>query len=117
ATPPNRPLLPTCLAVMFGVAFLSATLVVGDTMTAGFSDTFAESNAGTDAVVRSANEVGDEDIVERGLVDASLADQIVQVDGVAAVAPEIQSTGRIVGADGDPLGGHGPPTCGCHSRT
>jgi len=106
----KRRLLATCLAVMFGVAFLSATLVVGDTMTAGFSDIFAESNAGTDAVVRSANEVGDEDIVERGLVDAGLADQIAQVDGVAAVAPEIQSTGRIVGADGDPLGGNGPPT-------
>ena len=51
----KRRLLATCLAVMFGVAFLSATLVVGDTMTAGFSDIFAESNAGTDAVVRIPN--------------------------------------------------------------
>ena len=60
----KRRLLATCLAVMFGVAFLSATLVVGDTMTAGFSDIFAESNAGTDAVVRNATQVGEDDVVE-----------------------------------------------------
>jgi putative ABC transport system permease protein len=106
----KRRLLATCLAVMFGVAFLSATLVVGDTMTAGFSDIFAESNAGTDAVVRNATQVGEDDIVERGRVDADLAQQIAAVDGVAAAAPEIWGYGRIVGADGDPLGGNGPPT-------
>src|SRR4029450_12839266 len=98
ATPPNRPLLPTCLAVMFGVAFLSATLVVGDTMTAGFSDIFAESNAGTDAVVRNATQVGEEDVVERGLVDAGLAGQIASVDGVAAAVPESWGARRIVGS-------------------
>jgi putative ABC transport system permease protein len=106
----KRRLLATCLAVMFGVAFLSATLVVGDTMTAGFSDIFAESNAGTDAVVRNATQVGEEDVVERGLVDAGLAGQIASVDGVAAAVPEIWGSGRIVGSDGDPIGGNGPPT-------
>jgi putative ABC transport system permease protein len=106
----KRRLVATCLAVMFGVAFLSATLVVGDTMTAGFSDIFAESNAGTDAVVRNATQVGEDDEVERGLVDAGLAQQIAAVDGVASAEPEIYGYGRIVGADGDPLGGNGPPT-------
>ena len=106
----KRRLLATALAVTLGVAFLAGTLVLGDTMSAGFSDLFDETNAGTDAVVRNATEVGEADIVERGLVPADLAGEIAAVDGVAAAAPEIEAYGRIVGADGDPIGGNGPPT-------
>jgi putative ABC transport system permease protein len=106
----KRRLVATCAAVLFGVAFLSGTLVLGDTMTAGFSDLFAETNAGTDAMVRNSTEVGQSDVTERGLVDASLAGEIAAVPGVADVAPVIEGYGRIVGADGDPLGGNGPPT-------
>jgi putative ABC transport system permease protein len=106
----KRRLLATCSAVVLGVAFLSATLVLGDTMTAGFSDLFTEANAGTDAVVRSSVEVGDDDFSERGLVPADLAGEIAAVDGVAAAAPLVEGSGRIVGKDGDPLGGNGPPT-------
>jgi putative ABC transport system permease protein len=106
----KRRLVATCAAVLFGVAFLSGTLVLGDTMSAGFSDLFAETNAGTDAMVRNATEVGEADLTERGLVDVSVADDIAAVPGVAAVAPVVEGYGRIVGADGDPLGGNGPPT-------
>ncbi|HEX6568043.1 MAG TPA: FtsX-like permease family protein [Acidimicrobiales bacterium] len=106
----KRRLLATCSAVLLGVAFLSGTLVLGDTMSNGFGDMFAEANAGTDALVRSSVEVGEADFAERGLVDRSLVDRIAAVDGVAAVEPRIEGTGRIVGADGDPLGGNGPPT-------
>ncbi|HET8619943.1 MAG TPA: ABC transporter permease, partial [Acidimicrobiales bacterium] len=106
----KRRLLATAVAVTLGVSFLAGTLVLGDTMTAGFSDLFEESNAGTDAMVRNATEVGEEGIVERGLVPAALADELAGVDGVATAAPVIEGFGRIVGADGDPLGGNGPPT-------
>jgi putative ABC transport system permease protein len=106
----KRRLLGTCAAVLLGVAFLSGTLVLGDTMTKGFGNMFAEANAGTDALIRSRSEVGDADFSERGLIDGALADEIAAVDGVAAVAPRIEGSGRIVGADGDPLGGNGPPT-------
>jgi putative ABC transport system permease protein len=110
----KRRLLATCSAVLLGVAFLSGTLVLGDTMTNGFSDMFGEANAGTDALVRSNVEVGEADFAERGLVDRSLVDDIAAVDGVAAVAPRIEGIARIVGADGDPIGGNGPPTIGAN---
>ena len=72
----KRRLLGTCTAVLLGVAFLSGTLVLGDTMTEGFGDMFTEANAGTDAVVRSATEVGEADFAERGLIDRSLVDEV-----------------------------------------
>ena len=50
----KRRLFGTVFAVVLGVAFLVGTLVLGDTMRAGFDDLFTEVNAGTDAVVRSA---------------------------------------------------------------
>jgi putative ABC transport system permease protein len=106
----KRRLLATCSAVLLGVAFLSGTLVLGDTMSDGFGAMFTEANAGTDAMVRSSVEVGEDDFAERGLVDRSLVGEIAALDGVAAVAPRIEGNGRIVGADGDPIGGNGPPT-------
>jgi putative ABC transport system permease protein len=106
----KRRLLATSSAVVLGVAFLSGTLVLGDTMETGFGDMFGEANAGTDAIVRSSTEVGDDDISERGLLDASVVENVTAVDGVATAVPEISGIGQIVGSDGDPLGGNGPPT-------
>ena len=106
----KRRLLATSSAVVLGVAFLSGTLVLGDTMETGFGDMYSEANAGTDAVVRSSTEVGDDDISERGLLDTSVVDDVAAVDGVATAVPEVSGIGQIVGSDGDPLGGNGPPT-------
>jgi putative ABC transport system permease protein len=108
----RRRLLATCSAVVLGVAFLSGTLVLIGTVTDGFSGILADATAGTDALVRSSVEVGAGDFPERGLIDRSLADKIAAVDGAAAVAPRIESSGRIVGADGDPVGGGGPTIAG-----
>jgi putative ABC transport system permease protein len=114
----KRRLLATCSAVLLGVAFLSGTLVLARTLTSGFSDILAGgANKGTDALVRSSLQVGREDVTERGLIDRSLAGTIAAVDGVAAVAPRIESDGRIVGANGDPIGGGGPPSSPTGSPT
>jgi putative ABC transport system permease protein len=113
----KRRLLATCSAVLLGVAFVSGTLVLGDTMRSGFGDMFTEANAGTDAVVRSATEVGEDELTERGLIDAGVVDDLAGVDGVAAAVPWIEGTGQIVGADGDPLGGNGPPTVAANWAT
>jgi hypothetical protein len=107
----------TGLAVLLGVAFLSGTLVLMRTVTDGFADILGEANAGTDALVRSSIKVGAGDFPERGLVDRSLAGTIAAVDGVAAVAPRIESSGRVVGADGDPSAATGPPSPATGSTT
>lgn len=109
----KRRLLGTLLAVFLGIAFLSGTLVLGDTMRATFDDLFTEANAGTDVVVRRASELGTdpgEADTQRGLIDESLAGTLRAVDGVAAVEPYVEGYGQIVTADGTRLGGNGPPT-------
>ena len=54
----KRRLLGTCAAVVLGVAFLAATLVLGDSMRSGFNRAFSAANAGTDVVVRSSTVIG-----------------------------------------------------------
>lgn len=106
----KRRLVGMCTAVLLGVAFLAGTLVLTDTMRAGFGDVFEEANAGTDVVVRGTTTFGAEEFQQRQPIDASVVDDIRGIDGIVAAEPEIEGLGQIIGADGDALGGNGPPT-------
>ncbi|MFK0021015.1 ABC transporter permease [Streptomyces sp. NPDC090798] len=102
----------TFLAVLLGVAFLAGTLVMGDTLRASFSALFGDATKGTDAVVRSADAIttpGESQGV-RQPVDTALVKTVERVPAVAAAAPDIQGAGQLVGSDGKPIGGQGPPT-------
>lgn len=104
----------TFLAVFLGVSFLAGTLVMGDTDTlrSGFDTMFGNATSGTDAVVRSADAIttpGESQGV-RAPVDTTLVRTIEDVPGVASAAPSIEGAGQLVGADGEPIGGQGPPT-------
>ncbi|MEW2163645.1 FtsX-like permease family protein [Streptomyces sp. NPDC007084] len=102
----------TFLAVFLGVAFLAGTLVMGDTLRAGFDTMFGNATKGTDAVVRSADTIttpGQSQGV-RSPVATRLARTLEHVPGVAAAVPDIEGAGQLVGADGEPVGGQGPPT-------
>ncbi|MFI9820595.1 ABC transporter permease [Streptomyces sp. NPDC052013] len=102
----------TFLAVFLGVAFLAGTLVMGDTLRASFDSMFGNAARGTDAVVRSADAIttpGESQGV-RQPVATDLTRTIEQVPGVAAAVPDIQGAGQLVGSDGEPIGGQGPPT-------
>jgi putative ABC transport system permease protein len=109
----KRRLAGTLLAVVLGVAFLSGTLVLGDTLRANFDSLFSSAIGETDAVVRNAtrivNDQGGPD-TQPGLIEESLAERVRAVDGVAAAAPVVEGYGRLIGADGKAIGGNGPPT-------
>ncbi|MGW1028404.1 ABC transporter permease [Streptomyces sp. NPDC002577] len=102
----------TFFAVLLGVAFLTGTLVMGDTLRASFGTMFVNAASGTDAVVRGADTItapGRGQGVRRP-VDTSLVAKVEKTPGVAAAAADIQGAGQLVGSDGKPIGGQGPPT-------
>ena len=110
----KRRLLGTFLAVFLGIAFLSGTLVLGDTLRANFDTLFADANAGTDALIRNASTIEADggrgpDVDGRSSVPAALAERVRRVPGVAAAEPSIQGYGQIIGANGEAVGGNGPP--------
>ena len=102
----------TFLAVFLGVAFLAGTLVMGDTLRASFDSMFGNAARGTDAVVRSADAIttpGESQGV-RQPVATDLVRTVEKVPGVAAAVPDVRGAGQLVGANGEPIGGQGPPT-------
>ncbi|MFI1393772.1 ABC transporter permease [Streptomyces sp. NPDC020681] len=102
----------TFTAVLLGVAFLTGTLVMGDTLRGSFDTMFASANGGTDAVVRSSHvvTVPGESQGTRQPVRTDLVARIEKTPGVAAAVPNIQGAGQLVGSNGKPIGGQGPPT-------
>jgi putative ABC transport system permease protein len=102
----------TFLAVFLGVGFLAGTLIMGDTLRAGFGSMFGNATSGTGAVVRSADAIttpGESQGV-RQPVDTALVSTLEKVPGVAGAAPDIEGAGQLVGKNGKPIGGKGPPT-------
>lgn len=106
----KRRLIGTSSAIVLGVAFLAGTLLLGDTMRASFSTAFAEANAGLSVVVQGSTAVATQAGEQRAPVPESLVPSVAKVDGVAAAVPNIEGSGQIVGSDGKPIGGQGPPT-------
>jgi putative ABC transport system permease protein len=110
----KRRLLSTSLAVILGVAFLSATLTLGDTMRAGFRVDIVEGVGDTAVTVRGSTRLGNSDstIKQSAALPVSLVDQVALVDGVDEVAPGVEGVAQLIGANGRPIGGNGPPTVG-----
>ncbi|GLW55831.1 ABC transporter permease [Kitasatospora phosalacinea] len=108
----RRRLFGTVLSIVLGVAFLTGTMVLGDTLRANFDTLFADANAGTDAVVRSARVLDAPDVPGgiRAPLDESLTERLRTAPGVSAAEPSVQGAGQLIGADGKPVGGQGPPT-------
>jgi putative ABC transport system permease protein len=107
----KRRLMGTAVAVVLGVAFLTGTLVLGDTLSANFDRLFAEVSAGTDVVVRNDTAIDTEEGPDdaRGPVDESLVDTVRGVDGVRSAEGQVVGYGALIGEDGDAIGGNGPP--------
>ncbi|MDJ1131375.1 ABC transporter permease [Streptomyces iconiensis] len=103
----------TFSAVLLGVSFLAGTLVMGDTLRASFDSMFGNATSGTDAVVRSESAIttSDDAMGTRSplRVDKSLK-AVRATEGVAATEPSVEGSGQLVGSDGEPVGGEGPPT-------
>ncbi|KDN86613.1 ABC transporter substrate-binding protein [Kitasatospora cheerisanensis KCTC 2395] len=108
----RRRLAGTVLSIVLGVAFLTGTMVLGDTLRANFDTLFADANAGTDAVVRSADALADPAVPGgvRAPLDAALAEKLRAVPGVSAAEGAVQGAGQLLGRNGEPVGGQGPPT-------
>ncbi len=107
-------LLSTTLSITIGVAFLTGSFLLIDTMGRAFDDLLSDVNQGIDAEVRSSEviETGFGDI--RGRIDASVVDVVSDVEGVEAVEGVVVGYAQLVDTDGEAMGnpGQGAPTLG-----
>ena len=91
----------TAMAVALGVAFMAGTLVLTATLSRAYETVSGNALEGTDALVRSTQEIaGNDGTVVRDTVDDAVLDAVRGAPGVAAVAPRIEGIAQVVGADG-----------------
>jgi putative ABC transport system permease protein len=108
-------LLLTTLSVVLGVAFVSGTFVLTDTMSRVFDDLVRGGSGTIDVLVRSA---GDGDIGTGASyygatpLPAELLDLVVAVDGVDRAEGTAEGFAMIVRPDGEAIVPMGPPTLG-----
>ncbi len=106
----------TGIAIVLGVAMISGTYILTDTIDKAFSNLFTQSYAGTDAVVQGEGP----DISIDGAaaptppVDASLLETVREVDEVALATGGIydETNTKILTPDGDAVSTGGAPSFG-----
>lgn len=106
----KRRLVGSMIAIVLGVAFLSGTLLLGDTLKANFDKLFTTANGSTDVILRGTTKIGSDVTESRSGVDASLLSTVRSTPGVADAEPYVEGFGQLVGANGKRIGGNGPPT-------
>src|SRR4051812_13593780 len=89
-------------AITLGVAFMSATLVLTDSLSSTYNDVTASATSGTDAVVRSdqAQTSEESNSTVRATIGASVLNQVRRTPGVGAAEADNQGIAQIVRANG-----------------
>ena len=98
------------LAVVLGVAFVSGTFVLTDTLGKVFDELFAGVNEGTSVTVRGVSAI-EGDAAGRPPVDAAVLDRVRAVDGVAEATGRVSGYAELV-VDGEPVTTGGAPSIG-----
>jgi putative ABC transport system permease protein len=106
----------TAIAIVLGVAMISGTYILTDTINSAFTTLFTESYAGTDAVVtgRGLDISIDGEQPPSPPVDASLLETVRGVDQVALATGSIldERNTKILDKDGEATSTEGAPTFG-----
>jgi putative ABC transport system permease protein len=106
----------TALAVVLGVAMISGTYVLTDTIKQAFDAIFTESYQGTDAVVTARTAFDPSAEGETGFavetLPESMLDRVRRVDGVAAAVGGVAGPAQIIGRDGKVITTSGAPSLG-----
>jgi putative ABC transport system permease protein len=96
----------TAIAIILGVAMMSGAFVLTDTIDKAFKTIFAESYAGTDAVV-TGKETGisfEGESAEAPPVPQAILERVQQVDGVEAATGSVQDMQtKLLRPDGEPI--------------
>jgi putative ABC transport system permease protein len=110
-------LLLTAFAVMLGVSFVTGTFVLRDSIDNTLGSLVAQSSKGLDVSVRETGTEAVSPVSVDGSaatpgVPLALVETIADVEGVAAVIPNLQGTAILAGSDGIAVRTGGAPSLG-----
>ena len=95
----------TAMAVVLGVAMVSASFTVSNTMRKGADSLTSAAYDGTDAVVTARSTVKRTDIEQaHPTLSAAIVDRVARTPGVAVATGDITQEAKIIGSDGKVVG-------------
>ena len=105
----------TALAIVLGVAMISGTYVLTDSIDQAFDRIFTEIRAGSDAVItgKSPFDIGEQTGVDEPPLPESLLEEVRALPGVAEAEASVDSeTTQLIDEDGDAIVYGGAPNLG-----
>lgn len=103
----------TMVAIVLGVATVSGTYVLTDSISAAFDSIFQGIYRGTDAAITGTSAIGDTGgAADVPAFDERLLDQVKQVPGVAAAIGGVGGEAHIIGKNGKSITFGGAPNLG-----
>ncbi len=104
----------TAFAIVIGVAFVAASFVFTDTVSARFDALLETTTTGVDVYVRPA-QLADGDVwqnTEVGSIPEDTIASVLATPGVRTAEGGVAGFAQLVNKEGDAIGGQGPPTLG-----
>ena len=104
----------TAFAIVLGVAMVSGTFVLTDSISKAFDSIFTESRAGSTAVIsgKSAFDISEGSGASAPLLDESLLAKVREVPSVGAAEPSVDGEAQLIGDDGKAIVYGGAPNLG-----
>ena len=104
----------TAFAIVLGVAMVSGTYVLTDSIDKAFDSIFTESRAGSTAVItgKSAFDISEGSGATAPLLDESLLETVRDVPGVGAAEGSVDGEAQLIGDDGKAIVYGGAPNLG-----
>jgi len=102
----------TAFAVVLGVALVSGTYMLTDTINSSFDEVFQTANRNVDVAITPTRVFGSDNegnVVTPRPLPASLLERVRDVPGVALASGSVFELGQIYDKDDEPLIGNGPP--------
>src|SRR5262245_62569152 len=92
----------TAIAIVLGVAMVSGTFVLTDSIDKAFDSIFTDSRKGSDLVIsgRSAFDLGDDTGSSAPTLPDSLVETVRGLDGVSAAEGSVDGDAQLIGDDG-----------------
>lgn len=104
----------TAIAIVLGVATVSGTYVLTDSINNAFHSIFFETRAGSDAIIsgESAFDLTDDSGVDAPTFDEGLLEKVRSLPDVAAAEAQVNGTAQLIGSDGKAVVYGGAPNLG-----
>ncbi len=104
----------TAIAIVLGVAMVSGTYVLTDSIDKAFGSIFTDVRKGSNAVItgRAAFTLSDQNGATAPSFDESLLKRVLALPGVAAAEPSVNGQAQLIGKDGKAIVYGGAPNLG-----